>query len=119
MNRISRPNAASLIPASAAPVPAFFTLVSLQQLDTILSIVLTLAAIVIVAALALAFWRELANDTVVIAPIAVPRDLAERGYEAQVVAARGRRTRRAASRWTHVDAGDRALLAASLRPARA
>src|SRR5215472_2636782 len=88
MNRISRPNAASLIPASAAPVPAFFTLVSLQQLDTILSIVLTLAAIVIVAALALALWRELANDTVVIAPIAVPRDLAERGYEPQVVAAR-------------------------------
>ena len=69
-------------------MPAFFTLVSLQQLDMLLSILLTLAALAILVALAIAFWRELANDTVVIAPIAVPRDLAERGYEPQVVAAR-------------------------------
>jgi len=76
------------IRASVTPVPAFFTLVSLEQVDMILSIVLTLAAIAVVGALALALWRELANDTVVIAPIAVPRDLADRGYEPQVVAAR-------------------------------
>jgi tetratricopeptide (TPR) repeat protein len=69
-------------------MPAFFTLVSLEQVDVILSIVLTLAAIAVVGALAVAFWRELANDTVVIGPIAVPRDLADRGYEPQVVAAR-------------------------------
>ena len=81
----SRP---SVIPASITPVPAFFTLVSLEQVDMILSIVLTLAAVAIVGALALALWRELANDTVVIGPIAVPRELADRGYEPQVVAAR-------------------------------
>src|ERR1700746_1140187 len=113
------------IPASITPMPAFFTLVSLEQVDMILSIVLTLAAIAVVGALALALWRELANDTVVIAPIAVPRDLAERGLRAAGRggaaarrvpgaargvrnllpaahgAARGRRARRPASGWAH------------------
>jgi tetratricopeptide (TPR) repeat protein len=76
------------IPASAAPVPALFSVVSLQSVDLIVSIALTLAAIGVVGALALAFWREWRNDTIVIAPIAVPRDLADRGYEPHVVAAR-------------------------------
>src|SRR5438105_3809690 len=71
-----------------APFPALFSFVSLQHVDTMLSILLTLAAIGIVGGLALAFWRELRNDTIVIAPIAVPRDIADRGYEPQVVAAR-------------------------------
>ena len=68
------------VPVSAAPVPALFSLVSLQHVDLIVSIVLTVAAIAIIAALAVSFWRELSNDTITIAPIAVPRELAERGY---------------------------------------
>ena len=88
MSVISWRRPVPVIPAFTAPVPALFSVVSLQQVDLIVSIVLTLAAIGIVGALVAAFWRELRNDPIVIAPIAVPRDLAERGYEPQVVAAR-------------------------------
>jgi tetratricopeptide (TPR) repeat protein len=88
MSAISWRRPVPAIPAFTAPVPVLFSVVSLQQVDVIVSIVLTLAAIGVVGALVLAFWRELRNDTIVIAPIAVPRDLAERGYEPQVVAAR-------------------------------
>jgi tetratricopeptide (TPR) repeat protein len=70
------------------PAPALFSLVSLQHVDLILSIALTLVGIAVVVALGIAFWRELANDTITISPIFVPRDLAERGYEPPVVAAR-------------------------------
>ena len=70
------------------PAPALVSVVSLQNVDLILSIALTLFGIAVVAALAVAFWRELANDTITISPIYVPRDLADRGYEPQVVAAR-------------------------------
>jgi Flp pilus assembly protein TadD len=83
--RAARPPA---IATSAVPVPALFSLVSLQHVDLVVSIVLTLLAIAIIVALVVAFWRELRNDTIVIAPVSVPRDLAERGYEPQVVAAR-------------------------------
>jgi hypothetical protein len=76
------------VSVSAAPVPALFSVLSVQQLDTIVSIVLALAAIGIAGALAVAFWRELRSDTIVIAPIAVSHDLAARGYEPHVVAAR-------------------------------
>jgi tetratricopeptide (TPR) repeat protein len=77
-------------PAQGAllPAPALFSVVSLQNVDLILSIALTLVGIAVVAALAVAFWRELSNDTITISPIYVPRDLADRGYEPQVVAAR-------------------------------
>ena len=91
------------VPVSAAPVPALFSLVSLQHVDLIVSIVLTVAAIAIVAALAVSFWRELSNDTITIAPIAVPRELAERGYEPQVAAAR----LRDAYRDLHAESGTR------------
>jgi len=70
------------------PVPALFSVVSLQHVDTILSIAITLALVGVAGALLIAFWRELRSDTLVIAPIAVSRDLAERGYEPQVIAAR-------------------------------
>ena len=76
------------VPVSAAPLPALFSLVSLQHVDLIASIALSLAAVAIIAALAISFRRELRNNTITIAPIAVPRELAERGYEVQVVAAR-------------------------------
>jgi tetratricopeptide (TPR) repeat protein len=88
MRSTSSPYPVSAIPVSAAPVPALFSIVSLQHVDMIVSILLTLVAIGIVGALAFAFWRELRNDTIVIAPIAVPRELADRGYEPHVVAAR-------------------------------
>ena len=73
---------------ASAPVPALFSVVSLQNVDLVLSIVLSLAAVAVVGALAVAFRRELRNDTIIISPIAVPRDLGERGYQPQVVAAR-------------------------------
>ena len=73
---------------AAVPVPALLSVISVQHVDLIVSIVLALAALGIASALVVAFWRELRNDTIVIAPIAVPRDLADRGYEPQVVAAR-------------------------------
>lgn len=76
------------IPVAAAPAPALFSIVSLQHVDLIASIALTLAVLGVAGALVIAFWRELRNDTIVIAPIAVPRDLADRGYEPHVVAAR-------------------------------
>jgi len=80
--------AACAFQAPALPVPALFSVVSLQHVDTILSIVITVAVVGIVGGLLIAFWRELRSDTLVIAPIAVSHDLAARGYEPQVVAAR-------------------------------
>jgi tetratricopeptide (TPR) repeat protein len=78
----------SLAPASTAPAPALFSVLSVQHVDLVVSIILAVAAVGIAGALAVAFWRELRNDTIIIAPIAVSRDLADRGYEPQVVAAR-------------------------------
>jgi Flp pilus assembly protein TadD len=63
------------VSVSAAPVPALFSVLAVQQFDMIVSIVLALAAIGIAGALVVAFWRELRNDTIVIAPIAVSHDL--------------------------------------------
>jgi tetratricopeptide (TPR) repeat protein len=76
------------VPASTAPIPALFSVLSVQHVDLVVSIVLALAALAIAVGLAIALWREWRNDTIVIAPIAVSRDLGDRGYEPHVVAAR-------------------------------
>lgn len=73
---------------ATVPVPALVSVVSLQNVDLVVSIALTVIAIVLIGALAVAVWREWRNDTIVISPIAVPSELAARGYEPHVVAAR-------------------------------
>ncbi len=72
----------------SVPVGAIFGLLSMPQVDTILSAALGLSLVGVVGALAYAFWREVRNDTVFLEPIEVPHELARRGFSAAVVAAR-------------------------------
>ena len=73
---------------TASPVGALFSVVSLQQIDLLLSIALMLVIIAFIVLVALALRRELRSDTVVLDPIEVPEDLAARGYSPAVAAAR-------------------------------
>ncbi len=74
--------------SSPIPVGALFGLMSMPQVDTILSAALALSLLGVVGALAYAFWREVRNDTVFLEPIEVPQELIRRGFSAAVVAAR-------------------------------
>ena len=72
--------------AATIPVGAMFGLLSMPHVDAVLSIALVVLLVGIVAALAVAFWREVRHDTVFLEPIEVPKDLAERGYHPAVIA---------------------------------
>jgi len=59
-----------------------------QNVSAIFTILLSLALIALLAALVYAVWRELRRSTIVLDPLEVPRELAERGYTAAVVTER-------------------------------
>ncbi len=59
-----------------------------QNVAAIFTILLSLALIALLGALVYALWRELRRNTIVLDPLEVPRDLAERGYTAAVVTER-------------------------------
>jgi tetratricopeptide (TPR) repeat protein len=59
-----------------------------QNVAAIFTILLSLALIALLVALAYALWRELRRNTIVLDPLEVPRDLADRGYTPAVVTER-------------------------------
>jgi tetratricopeptide (TPR) repeat protein len=71
---------------SGIPVGAFFSLVSLPNVDAILAWVVSLLLLAFIIALAFAFWREARNDTVFLEPINVPGEIDRQGFHPAVVA---------------------------------
>lgn len=59
-----------------------------QNVAAVFTILLSLALIALLGALAYALWRELRRSTIVLDPLEVPRELAERGYTPAVVTER-------------------------------
>ena len=59
-----------------------------QNVAAIFTILLSLALIALLGALVYALWRELRRNTIVLDPLEVPRELAERGYTPAVVTER-------------------------------
>jgi len=59
-----------------------------QNVAAIFTILLSLALIALLGALVYALWRELRRSTIVLDPLEVPRELAERGYTPAVVTER-------------------------------
>ena len=59
-----------------------------QNVAAIFTILLSLALISLLGALVYALWRELRRNTIVLEPLEVPRELAERGYTPAVVTER-------------------------------
>jgi len=59
-----------------------------QNVAAIFTILFSLALIALLVALAYALWRELRRNTIVLDPLEVPRELAERGYTPGVVTER-------------------------------
>ena len=59
-----------------------------QNVAAVFTILLSIALIALIAALVYALWRELRRNTIVLDPLEVPRELAERGYTPAVVTER-------------------------------
>jgi tetratricopeptide (TPR) repeat protein len=59
-----------------------------QNVAAIFTILLSLLLIVVLGALVYALWREIRRSTIVLEPLEVPRELAERGYTSAVVTER-------------------------------
>jgi tetratricopeptide (TPR) repeat protein len=59
-----------------------------QNVAAVFTILLSLALIALLGALVYALWRELRRSTIVLDPLEVPRELAERGYTPAVVTER-------------------------------
>jgi len=59
-----------------------------QNVAALFTILLSVVLIVLVGALVYALWRELRRSTIVLDPLEVPRELAERGYTPAVVTER-------------------------------
>ncbi len=59
-----------------------------QNVAAVFTILLSLALIALLGALVYALWRELRRNTIVLDPLEVPRELAERGYTPAVVTER-------------------------------
>ena len=72
--------------APTIPVGALFSLVTLPNVDAILAWVLSLLLLGFIVALAIAFWREVRNDTVFLEPIEVPDEIDREGFHPAVVA---------------------------------
>jgi tetratricopeptide (TPR) repeat protein len=68
------------------PLGAFYGLVALPNVDAILTWVVSVVLLVFIVALALAFWREVRNDTVFLEPIDVPGGIEAQGFHPAVVA---------------------------------
>jgi tetratricopeptide (TPR) repeat protein len=78
---------ARALPAAAAPQRGFLPRAA-ENAGALFSLTLSLVLVVALAGLVWAFVQELRRDTVVIEPIAVPRDLSEQGYSPLVVSER-------------------------------
>jgi tetratricopeptide (TPR) repeat protein len=59
-----------------------------QNVAAVFTILLSIVLIVLLGALVYALWRELRRSTIVLDPLEVPRELAERGYTPAVVTER-------------------------------
>ena len=77
------------LPAESPTIPlgAFVGLVSLPNVDTILAWVVSVLLLFFIIALAIAFLREVRNDTVFLEPIEVPSELDRQGFHPAVIAA--------------------------------